>query len=145
MDDQLVEFLNTQVANWTVLYMKLHNYHWFITGAHFYQLHELFEKLYNEAHENLDSLAERVLILGEEPVATLADVLSLATIKEATGEESEEEMLDSIINDFQLVVADLSEGLNVATDEGDDVTIDILVGIQGKLQKHLWMLISTLA
>ncbi len=28
----VVEVLNKQVANWNVLYVKLHNYHWYVTG-----------------------------------------------------------------------------------------------------------------
>ena len=31
----VVEVLNKQVANWNVLYVKLHNYHWYVTGPHF--------------------------------------------------------------------------------------------------------------
>ena len=27
----VVEVLNKQVANWNVLYVKLHNYHWYVT------------------------------------------------------------------------------------------------------------------
>lgn len=45
----VVEVLNKQVANWNVLYVKLHNYHWYVTGPHFFTLHEKFEEFYNEA------------------------------------------------------------------------------------------------
>ena len=31
MNEQLYHILNRQVANFTVMYMKLHNFHWFIT------------------------------------------------------------------------------------------------------------------
>ncbi len=48
-NDVLTESLNTQVANFSVLYMKLHNYHWYVKGENFFTLHVKFEELYTEA------------------------------------------------------------------------------------------------
>ncbi|MGD6887899.1 DNA starvation/stationary phase protection protein, partial [Staphylococcus shinii] len=30
MSNQLTDVVNKQVANWSVLYIKLHKYHWFV-------------------------------------------------------------------------------------------------------------------
>lgn len=35
LDTKLNAALNTQVANWSLLYTKLHRYHWYVTGPHF--------------------------------------------------------------------------------------------------------------
>lgn len=35
----VVETLNKQIANWGVLYVKIHNYHWFVKGKNFFTLH----------------------------------------------------------------------------------------------------------
>lgn len=35
-DNKVVTALNQQVANWTVLYTKIHNYHWYVKGPHFF-------------------------------------------------------------------------------------------------------------
>ena len=61
--------LNQQVANLSVLYVKLHNFHWFVKGQNFFQLHEKFEELYDEVTEIYDEVAERILMIGEKPVA----------------------------------------------------------------------------
>ncbi|EFU83065.1 Dps family protein [Staphylococcus lugdunensis M23590] len=45
----VVKELNQQVANWTVAYTKLHNFHWYVKGPNFFSLHVKFEELYNEA------------------------------------------------------------------------------------------------
>ena len=37
-------------------------------------LHEKFEELYNEASQYVDDLAERILAIGGNPVATLKKV-----------------------------------------------------------------------
>lgn len=41
--------LNVQISNWSILYTKLHRYHWYVKGPLFFTLHEKFEELYNEA------------------------------------------------------------------------------------------------
>ena len=53
----VVKELNQQVANWTVAYTKLHNFHWYVKGPNFFSLHEKFEELYNEASQYVDDLA----------------------------------------------------------------------------------------
>jgi starvation-inducible DNA-binding protein len=70
MSKQLTDIVNKQIANWSVLYIKLHNYHWYVKGPQFFTLHEKFEQLYNEAALHIDELAERLLALGGAPVAT---------------------------------------------------------------------------
>lgn len=141
---KLAELLNREVANFGVLYVKLHNFHWLVKGPQFYQLHKLFEDLYDEVTEQMDVVAERLLMLEEKPVATLKDFLQIATIKEATGTETTVQMIESVVADFKLLEKELTEGIKLAQDLGDEVTADIFIGMVGVIQKHLWMLKSTL-
>ncbi len=134
--DKLLALLNREVANFGVLYIKLHNYHWYVKGTQFYTLHPLFEKLYDEATEHLDTVAERMLMLGGKPAATLKEFLELATIKEATGTETTNDMIKELIKDFELIVKELDEVFEI----GDEVTKDMVIGIQSSFQKHIWML-----
>lgn len=137
--------LNLQVANWTVLYTKLHHYHWYVKGTSFFTLHETFEKLYDEATANLDEIAERLLSIGGAPVSTLKEALELATIKEAKGGESAEEMVASVIADFESITEELKQGMEAATQADDEATADLLLGIVSALDKHRWMLNAFLA
>ena len=139
-NQQLVQLVNKEIANFTVLYTKLHNYHWFVTGTHFFALHAKLEELYNEATLNLDELAERLLALGEKPVATLKEYLELATIEEATGNERTEDMVQSVINDFEKISTELVEVIDLAEKEEDQVTGDMLIGMKKSLNTHVWML-----
>lgn len=136
----VVEVLNKQVANWSVLYMKLHNYHWFVKGKDFFTLHLKFEELYNEAGTTLDVLAERILAVKGKPVATLQEHLSLSSIKEAKGDEKPDQMVKATAADFQTMIGELTEGIQAAEGEGDSSTADLLTGIQTSLEKHVWML-----
>lgn len=109
-------------------------------GPHFFTLHEKFEELYNEAATNIDELAERLLVLKGTPVATMKEHLDLATVQEAKGSETAEEMVQSVINDFELLIEEIKEGMDVTEREGDEVTHDMLLSVRESLAKQNWML-----
>ena len=69
--NKLEQLLNKEVANFAVLYTKLHNFHWYVKGSLFFQLHGKFEELYDEVTEIYDEIAERILMIGGKPVASL--------------------------------------------------------------------------
>ncbi|GIN73120.1 DNA starvation/stationary phase protection protein [Bacillus sp. J14TS2] len=137
---QVIEVLNKQVANWTVLYTKLHNHHWYVKGPHFFSLHVKFEELYNEADENIDELAERLLSIGGSPVATLKDVLQMASIGEVEETLDANGMVQSIVDDFTILIDELNEGMEIAEKAGDESTSDMFLAIHTSLEKHNWML-----
>ncbi|MDQ0272274.1 Dps family protein [Cytobacillus purgationiresistens] len=139
MNDKLIQSVNRQVANWTVLYVKLHNYHWYVKGSNFFTLHEKFEELYNEANDHVDELAERILALGGNPVATMKDCLETASIEEATGKENERDMVQSVCNDFEKMLDELQEGIELASEANDEGTGDMLIAVKQSLKKHTWM------
>lgn len=136
----LNEQLNELVATWSVLYTKLHNYHWYVSGPSFFTLHVKFEELYNEVTLSLDEVAERILSKGGKPVATMTEHLELSLVKEANGSETAEEMVQSIIDDFGVLMKALKETMETASEEGDDRTEDLLNAKVQSLEKHTWML-----
>lgn len=140
MSKKLNEELNVQVASWSVIYTKLHNFHWYVKGPSFFTLHMKFEELYNEATAHMDEIAERLLALGGMPVATMKEQLELSVVKEANKKESAEEMVEDTVKDFDKIMASLKKGMDYAAEDGDDMTEDILNAIHQSLQKHSWML-----
>ncbi|WP_251549756.1 Dps family protein [Neobacillus muris] len=140
MNTQLVNVLNKQIANWSVLYIKLHNYHWYVKGDQFFTLHAKFEELYNEAGLHVDELAERLLAVGGQPVATMKACLELSSIEEAAGTETAQEMVQSVVNDFSLIIGELKEGMSFTDEINDETTGDMLLAIHSALEKHVWML-----
>jgi len=136
----VLDLLNKQVANWSVLYMKLHNYHWNVKGKHFFELHVKLEELYNEAAEHLDTIAERVLSLGGKPIATLKESLAESSLKEAGGEKTETDMVGQVVADFETIISELGKGVSISEEHDDSPTADMLTGVKASLQKHVWML-----
>lgn len=144
MKEKLIDIVNKQIANWNVLYVKLHNYHWYVKGPQFFTLHTKFEELYNEAALHIDELAERLLALGVKPLATMKDYLAVASVHEAKGNETAEEMVAEIVRDFETMIEELKAGMDYAGEIGDETTGDMLLGIHQSLEKHVWMLKSFL-
>lgn len=140
----LTAILNKQIANWGVLFVKLHNFHWYVKGSQFFTLHTKFEELYNEAAANIDELAERVLAIKGRPLATMSEYLVVASVKEATGKESATEQVAALVEDFEAIIEQLKEGIEAAQEAGDESTGDLLLGIHTALEKHVWMLASFL-
>lgn len=140
MSKELMEELNVQVSTWSVMYAKLHNYHWYVKGKQFFTLHAKFEELYNEATAHMDEIAERILTLGGNPTATLKEHLEQSVVKEAKGDEEAEEMVKAVADDFGEIMKSLKKGMDAASKDGDDMTEDILNATYQSIEKHQWML-----
>ncbi|WP_323709304.1 Dps family protein [Mammaliicoccus sciuri] len=141
---EVIKALNKQVAEWTVLYTKLHNYHWYVKGPNFFSLHEKFEELYNEASVYVDDLAERILAIEGNPIATLREALEWSVIEEAEKNLTANQMVEQLSKDFTTVIAQLEEGIQLAEKVNDDMTGDMLLAMVTSLEKHNWMLKSFL-
>jgi starvation-inducible DNA-binding protein len=140
MNQSVQEALNKQVANWSLLYTKFHNYHWYVKGSTFFELHAKFEELYHEADEIIDELAERLLAIEGKPVATFQDILAKTSLKEASGNESTDQMVQQLVSDFKHLTEELHEAIQLAEESEDHPTADILTGVLTKIQKHSWMM-----
>ena len=111
---EVIEVLNKQVAEWTVLFTKLHNYHWYVKGPNFFSLHEKFEELYNEASVYIDDIAERILAIDGNPIATLQEALEWSEVKEAEKNLSANQMVEQLSKDFTTVIGQLEVGIQLA-------------------------------
>ncbi len=143
--NSLTDKLNVQLSNWSVLYFKLHHYHWYVKGPHFPVLHAKFEELYDMAALKLDELAERILSIEGKPVSTMKEFLAQATITEADKAKTENDMLSATIEDLKELIEGLKAAASSAEEAEDTATSDMLIGQVEELQKQVWMLKATLA
>lgn len=142
MSDAVKKGLNKVVATQGLLYTKLHQYHWYVKGPHFFPLHEKYEEMYDKVTADFDEIAERLLTLGGEPYATLAEYIEHSVIKEdkSIKELGEDEMVRSAIKDLSAYTDLLGELVETTENEGDDVTNDMCIAIKGDMEKNIWML-----
>jgi len=137
---KLYEMMNKQVANLAVLNTKLRHYHWYVTGPQFYGLHAKFEELFNYVMEVYDSVAERMLMLGAKPVASLKAYLELSTFVEVEGNLLPSDMVEKTLEDLKTLVLEFKETAHLAEEAKDNGTADIFNEAIGVIEKHLWML-----
>lgn len=132
--------LNLQIANWSVLYTKLHRFHWYVKGPLFFTLHAKFEELYDEAALVVDQVAERLLAVQGEPIATMKEYLETASIQESNNETKASDMVVTLVKDYTQINESLKQLADLAEAENDTITNDLAVGLIEKIDTHLWML-----
>ena len=139
--EEVSKVFNQYLANLHVLYTKLHNYHWNVEGRNFFQIHGKLEELYNHTAEEIDGVAERILTLGFRPAASMKEYLELATLKEVDSVSVKgDDIIKGLLEDFTLLIKELREALKIAQSYGDEVSVDLVIGTLGNLEKTSWML-----
>ncbi|MBO7675608.1 MAG: DNA starvation/stationary phase protection protein [Atopobiaceae bacterium] len=138
--------LNALLANYEVMFHKLQTYHWYVGGATFYVDHEKLELFFEQALQNVDLIAEKILMLGGKPLATMRDMLDQATIGEASDQDvSQEAAFQSVRDDFKVLLADVVDLKKLADDEDNYLISAFADTLIEQLYKDLWMLGQVLA
>lgn len=132
--------LNILLADYHVYYQKLRSNHWNVTGKNFFDLHEKFETLYNDAKVKIDEIAERILTLRFHPMSKMEDYLKTATISENQPIKSDEDMVNDTLNDHKLLIKQMAKVIEKATEISDEGTIDLIGAYIRELEKASWML-----
>ncbi len=138
----LVEPMNALLANYVVHYHKLRNYHWNVVGPDFFDLHNEFEVLYNEAKSNIDDIAEQIRVFGRTPLSTMADFLATSEIRETGTDLKYDEMVGEVLKDMRTLIDLMYHVLDNAIEIGDSGTEDMMKKFIKGLEKHHWMLNS---
>jgi starvation-inducible DNA-binding protein len=103
--------------------------HWQVAGPTFYQLHLLFDKHFNEQVELVDSVAERIQLLGGVSIAMAADVAETTQIERPPrGREGVPVQLSRLLDAHQLIIRQTRKLARRAAELGDDGTNDLLAG-----------------
>jgi len=102
--------------------------HWQVAGPTFYQLHLLFDKHFNEQSELVDTIAERIQLLGGLSIAMAPDVAETTRIERPPkGREEVPVQLSRLLDAHQIIIGDCRELAKRASTLGDDGTNDVVV------------------
>lgn len=133
--------LNVFLSDLNVFYRKLQNYHWNITGEHFFVLHAKLEEYYDEINSQIDEVAEHMLMLGKQPLGTMKDYLEKTTIVEAQDNKiTDKEVLNNIINDYNALLQKVTDLKSLAEEQNLYSTSTLMDDLISSYTKHLWML-----
>lgn len=126
------------------LYIKTHGYHWNVTGPRFQSLHNMFMTQYTELWTALDEIAERIRALGHFAPGSSSEMMSEASIGTDNGVPDADAMIANLARGHEAVARAARDGIEAATEAGDDVTADLMTQRATIADKTAWMLRSSL-
>lgn len=139
--DALIKELNEFLSDLNVLYRKLQNYHWNVKGKSFFVLHSKLEEYYNGVNSEIDKVAEKILMLGGQPLGTMKDYLNISSIKEAENAKvTGDVVLKNLLEDFSYC-KQKAEAIKVKADESNAYIISAYMDeVIDEYSKACWML-----
>jgi starvation-inducible DNA-binding protein len=122
------ENLNQLLADTITLRDMYKKHHWQVAGHTFYQLHLLFDKHHGEQDELVDTIAERIQLLGAISLAMAADVAETTLIpRPPRGREAAPVQISRLLEAHELILKEARTMAKLATEAGDDGTNDLIV------------------
>jgi len=125
---EMTEQLNQLLADTITLRDLYKKSHWQVSGPTFYQLHLLFDKHYGEQNEIVDTIAERIQLLGGVSIAMAHDVAELTRIpRPPKGREEVPVQISRLLDAHEIVITHCRELAERSTKLGDAGTNDTVV------------------
>jgi len=125
---EMTEQLNQLLADTMTLRDLYKKSHWQVAGPTFYQLHLLYDKHYGEQVELVDSIAERIQLLGGVSIAMAPDVAETTQIERPPrGREEVPVQLSRLLDAHQIIIREVRKLASRASVLGDDGTNDLVV------------------
>ena len=125
---EMTEQLNQLLADTMTLRDLYKKSHWQVAGPTFYQLHLLFDKHFDEQVEIVDTIAERIQLLGGVSLAMAADVAETTRIERPPrGREEVPVQLSRLLDAHRIIIGHCRTLAKRASELGDDGTNDTVV------------------
>jgi len=118
---EMSEQLNQLLADTMTLRDLYKKSHWQVAGPTFYQLHLLFDKHFGEQAELVDTIAERIQLLGGVAIAMAPDVAEQTKVERPPIDREEPPVqLSRLLEAHELILRECHEFAKLADDAGDD-------------------------
>jgi starvation-inducible DNA-binding protein len=125
---EMVAKLNQLLADSISLRDMYKKHHWQVSGPTFYQLHLLFDKHFDEQIEIVDTIGERVQLLGGVTIAMGGDVAELTKIQRPPlGREEVPVQISRLLEAHKIIIQSCLDIAEKASDAGDQGTNDLVV------------------
>ncbi|MEM9877748.1 MAG: DNA starvation/stationary phase protection protein Dps [Pseudomonadota bacterium] len=137
----IVTLLQARLVDAIDLAMQTKQAHWTVKGPSFIALHELFDKLNDTVTEHVDTIAERIAMLGGTPKGTVQVVaqeseLSAYPLDITNGADH----VDALSSAYAAFAKRLRAAMSEAGEIGDEDTVDLFTGASRDIDKALWFI-----
>lgn len=140
---KVIPFLQVRLSEALDLYTHFKQAHWTLKAPTFIALHELFDKMADNALEAADLIAERIEQLGGQAIGTAKEVAKTSLLPTFdTTQTKAEKHLTSLIASLGHFAKATRSNVDEAAHAGDAITADLLTEIMRTVDKNLWFLES---
>jgi starvation-inducible DNA-binding protein len=138
---QSIALLGKNLALAIDLSLQTKQAHWNVKGPSFIALHELFDKVADEAREFVDLIAERITTLGGTAEGTLQAVSARTTLPPypltiASGPQH----LEALSSALAAFGASVRHAIDESAGFGDADTADLFTEVSRETDKQVWFL-----
>lgn len=145
MSTQLIDAMRLVVADSYAVIGQTHLCHWNVRGPSFFSLHTAFEAQYTELFAAVDEIAERLRAKDAFAPGGLANLAAMANISELAEDASAEQMVDHLLKSNEKLLADLRKARDLAAENDDSESEDLMIARIQVHEKTTWMLRSFLS
>lgn len=124
--------------------LKAQNFHWNVEGQDFYQLHLLFETIYNEVYGAVDDFAENIRKVKGYTPASLQRFSVLTAIEDEGLIQDPGFMVAELLRDAEKMQEIMKHLFTQAEALGENGLSNFLADRQDAFAKHAWFLRATL-
>lgn len=138
--------LSHLLADEFVLYAKTKNAHWNIEGPDFHSMHLFFKQQYEQLDDMMDTLAERIRMLGHNAPSSLKMSLSLTHLEEIDREDNTSlGFIAELLDDHESIIKRLRVNIESFAGQFNDIgSSDLITGLMGTHEEMAWHLRSHL-
>lgn len=144
MSDKYHLALKSTFASEYAFALKAQNFHWNVEGASFPQLHMLFEKIYNDIYDGIDTFAEQLRALQLYTPASLQKFSMLTQVEDEDAVPAERDMVAELLADSEKMANLFKITYEMAEKMGDHGLANFLAERQDIHKKYSWQLRATL-
>jgi starvation-inducible DNA-binding protein len=137
----IAKALNGLIADAFALYVKTKNFHWHLSGAHFRDLHLLFDEHAEAIFASIDPLAERVRRIGGTTVRSIGQISQLQTIADDDQDfVAPRDMVLRLMRDNQTMTQALRQAHEICDESNDIATASIIENLVDETERRTWFL-----
>ena len=142
--EKFINGLKIEFASQYSFALKAQNFHWNVEGQDFYQLHLLFETIYNEVYGAVDDFAENIRKVKGYTPASLQRFSVLTAIEDEGLIQDPGFMVAELLRDAEKMQEIMKHLFTQAEALGENGLSNFLADRQDAFAKHAWFLRATL-
>lgn len=145
MNEELINALKVVLADHYAVYFKAQGYHWNVETDDFPQFHDFYAKIYEDAIDSVDMIAENIRKLGSYAPFKMSRFVELTTVSDGEVSPEPEMMNADLLNAINAAIMSNMNAFTIANGAANEPGIaNDLAGRDGQLKKWAWQLRSTL-